>query len=122
MAGPGNALGDGIYLARDVATAKGYAGAQGVYLKCSVRLGRSCRWNSTLQSEFTAWCKRRNVKPDASAKTSFLLHKGYRTLVEGNVIVVLTPLYANPSAHKRRDSRIRVLSVHRASDDKKIRV
>lgn len=122
MAGPGNALGDGIYFARDVATAKGYAGTQAVYLKCSVRLGRSCHWNSTLQSQFTAWCKRRNVNPDASAKTSFLLHKGYRTLVEGNVIVVLTPLYANPSAHKRRDNRIRVLGVYRAADDKRIRV
>lgn len=122
MAGRGNALGDGVYLARDVATAKGYAGTQGVYLKCSVRLGRSCHWNSALQSHFAGWCKRRNVSPDASAKTSFLLQNGYRTLVEGNVIVVLTPLYANPSAHKRQDNRIRVLGVYRAADDRRIRV
>jgi hypothetical protein len=54
MAGGGNALGDGVYLATDLATAKAHAGATGVYLKCSVKLGRTCFWGPPMQARYAA--------------------------------------------------------------------
>ena len=122
MVGSGNVLGDGVYLAKDLATAKSYAGSNGVYLRCLVRLGRSCRWDSATQTRFNTWCRARAVQVDHSAKTAYLLRRGFDTVQSGNVIVVLAPQYANPTAWKRRNHRVRILGVHRASDDRRIRV
>ncbi len=122
MVGEGNALGDGIYFAKDISTAKSYAGPGGIYIKCLVRLGRTCQWNSDTQRRFNAWCKRKAVVSDNSAKTAFLIQNGYNTVRDGNVIVVLAPLYANCTAWKRKNRRIRILSVHRGSDGRRIRV
>jgi len=52
--------------------------------------------------------------------TAFLLQHGYHTLQNGKVVVVLAPQFANPTAWKRR--LIKVLSVHQASDDRRIHV
>lgn len=117
----GNALGDGIYLTSSLSTARGYAGSSGVYLKCRVRLGKSCQWNEKINKRFSAWCQRKGVSQDNSARTGFLLQHGFHTLQSGNVIVVLMPRYSNPTAYKYRHPRIRVLGVHRASDGHPIR-
>jgi hypothetical protein len=122
MAGSGNALGDGVYLATDLATAKTHAGSAGVYLKCSVKLGRTCFRGPSMQARYAAWCQKRGVRQDASAMTAFLLQHGYNTLQNGKVVVVLAPQFANPTAWKRKSRLIKVLSVHRASDDARIRV
>jgi len=122
MAGGGNALGDGIYLANDLATAKSYAGSAGVYVKCLVKLGRTCVWGAPMQARYAAWCQRHGVQQDNSAMTAFLLRNGYNTIQNGNVIVVLSPGYRNPTAWKRKSRLIRVLSVHRASNDARIKV
>ncbi len=122
MAGGGNALGDGVYLATDLATAKAHAGGTGVYLKCSVKLGRTCFWGPPMQARYAAWCQRRVVRQDNSAMTAFLLQHGYNTLQNGKVVVVLAPQFANPTAWKRKSRLIKVLSVHRASDDARVRV
>jgi hypothetical protein len=122
MAGSGNALGDGIYLATDLAAAKSHAGSAGVYLACSVKLGRTCFWRPPMQARYAAWCERRGVRQDNSAMTAFLLQRGYNTLQNGKVVVVLAPQFANPTAWKRKNRLIQVLSVHRASDDARIRV
>jgi hypothetical protein len=122
MAGSGNALGDGIYLATDLATAKAHAGSAGVYLKCSVKLGRTCFWGPLMQARYAAWCQKRGVRQDASAMTAFLLQHGYNTLQNGKVVVVLVPQFVNPTAWKRKLHQIRILSVHRAADDRRIHV
>ncbi len=122
MVGVGNACGDGVYFATDVPTAKSYAGSGGVYLKCRVQLGKTCKWNSKIDAQYNQWCQAKGTIPNNSAKTAFLVQSGYKTVQSGNVIVVLAPQYANPSAWKRKRNNIRVLSVHRASDDKRIRV
>jgi hypothetical protein len=121
VVGSGNAHGDGVYLATDIRTAKAYAGRSGVYLKCRVRTGRCATWNATLERQFQQWLRQRNVTADNSAKTAFLLQQGYHTLRSGDVIVVLQPQFANPTAWKQRTSRIRVLSAHDARG-KRIRV
>jgi len=121
MTGGGNALGDGVYLTTDLNTAKGYASG-GAYLKCLVTLGRTCVWGTPMQARFAAWCQSRGVRQDNSAMTAFLLQHGFKTLQSGNVIVVLAPQFANPTAWKRKSRFIRVLSVHRASDGAQIRV
>jgi len=120
--GGGNALGDGVYLATDLATAKAHAGSAGVYLKCLVALGRTCFWGPTMQARYAAWCQARAVRQDNSAVTACLLQHGYQTLQNGKVIVVLAPQFVNPTAWKRKDRRIRVLSIHRAADDRRIYV
>jgi hypothetical protein len=122
MAGGGNALGDGIYLATDVQTAKNYAGSTGVYLKCLVKLGRTCVWGALMQARYAAWCQRHGVQQDNSAMTAFLLRNGFNTVQNGKVVVVLSPGYRNPTAWKRKSRFIRVMSVHRASDGARIKV
>lgn len=122
MVGSGNVLGDGIYFARNLSTARSYASSGGVYLKCAVKLGRTCTWDANMQQRFQQWCRRTGASQDRSAQTSFLLKNGYDTIQNGEVIVVLAPQYANPTAHKRKDRRIRILSIHRASDDRRVRV
>jgi hypothetical protein len=54
--------------------------------------------------------------------TAFLLQHGYHTLQNGKVVVVLAPQFANPTAWKRKSRLIKVLSVHQASDDRRIHV
>ena len=122
MTGQGNGLGDGVYFARNAGTAKGYAGISGVLLKCRVRLGKTCVWDSRLQKQFAQWCQARGVPPDNSGKTAFLLRRGFDTIQSADVVVVLSPQYANGAAWKRKDHRIRVLSIHRASDGARVRV
>ncbi len=48
LVGHGNAYGDGVYFATDVATAKGYAGMSGVYLRCLLEARRPCQWTTAL--------------------------------------------------------------------------
>ena len=122
MVGHGNVYGDGIYFTTDANEAKGYAGSGGVYLRCRIGLGKTCNWDNGLKKQFQQWCKRRRVDEDQSAQTAFLLARGFDTLRSGSVVVVLQPQYANPSAHKRKLRRVRILSVHRASDGRRIRV
>lgn len=122
MAGGGNALGDGIYLATDLATAKGYSGSTGVYVKCLVTLGRTCIWGAPMQARYAAWCQRHSVQQDNSAMTAFLLRNGFNTIQNGKVVVVLSPGYRNPTAWKQKSRFIRVLSVHRASDGARLNV
>lgn len=121
MVGSGNAMGDGVYFAKDSATSKSY-GSGGVYLKCLIYLGKTCWWNNQIQQQYDRWCKAKGVVPNNSAMTSFLLQKGYKTVQNNAIIVVLRPQYANPSAFKKKDTRIRILSIHRTSDDQKIRI
>jgi len=122
MAGGGNALGDGIYLAIDLSTAKGYTGSTGVYLKCLVKLGRTCMWGPSTQARYAAWCLRHGVQQDNSAMTGFLMRNGFNTVQNGKVVVVLSPGYRNPTAWKRKSRFIRVLSVHRVADGARIKV
>ena len=120
--GPGNAAGDGVYFARDVATAKTYAGSSGCYLKVRINHGRACTMNPKLQADYAAWCKRHGVTPDNSALTAFLLHRKFQTLVNGNVVVLLRPQTVNAVAYAKKDRRVHILGVYRAADDKRIRV
>lgn len=122
MTGGGNAYGDGVYFATDPATAKGYAGGSGVYLKCLLFPKRVCNWNTNMDSQFRQWCSQRGTAADNSAKTAFLIHQGFDCLHQGNIVVMLAPQYANPAAWKRKNFKIRILSVHQSSDDRKIRV
>jgi len=64
----------------------------------------------------------RRATGDASAKTAFLLARGFDRFRTGSVIVVLQPQFANPSDHKVKLRQVRILSVHGASDDGHIRV
>jgi len=120
--GCGNALGDGIYLATDLATAKAHAGSSGVYLKCLVKLGRTGFWGASMQARYAVWCQSRGVRQDNSAKTAFALQHGFNTLQNGNVVVVLAPQFANPTAWKRKLNRIKIVSIHRAADDRRLNV
>jgi hypothetical protein len=122
MTGHGNGLADGVYFSQNVATAKTYAGNSGVLIKCRVRLGKTCVWDGHMQQRFSQWCQARGVTPDNSGKTAYLLRHGFDTMQSGGVLVVLSPQYANAAAWKRRDRRIRVLSVHRVADDRRIHV
>jgi hypothetical protein len=121
MVGSGNAAGDGIYLAQDLATAKSYAGSQGVYVKCRVS-GSVCQWTHAIQAQHDAWCAARGVRQDNSARTAFLIQQGFEVLQTGTVLVVLAPQFANPTAYKRKDRRIRILGIYRASDDRRVKV
>ena len=122
MVGSGNALGDGIYFVMDISTAKGYSGSNGIYIKCQLQLDRVCHWNSSIQKQFGIWCRNKNILPDNSAKTAFLIQNGYDTIQDGNIIVVLAPQYANSTAWKRKSKRIRIISIHRSSDNQRIRI
>lgn len=122
MIGNGNLLGDGVYFARDFATAKGYAGSGGLVVKCRIRTGRQARQSAALGRELAQWCRRRGVANDNSARTAYLLQQGYDTLIDGRTIVVLAPRYANPSAWKHRIRGIKILSVHRASNGSRVHV
>jgi hypothetical protein len=121
MVGTGNGEGDGIYLTSNLPTAKAYA-REGVYLTCRVSLGRSATWDTALRQRFKVWCQARGAWANNSAKTAFLLSLGFHTLLSGDVIVVLQPQRSNAHAWKRKDRRIQVVSVHRASDDVRVRV
>jgi hypothetical protein len=122
MTGHGNGLADSVYFARNSATAKTYAGTSGVLVKCRVRLGKTCVWDANVQQRFSQWCQARGVTPDNSGKTAYLLRHGFDTMQSGDVIVVLSPQCANAAAWKRKDRRIRLLSVHQASDERRIYV
>jgi hypothetical protein len=122
MTGRGNGLADGIYFSRNVATAKTYASTSGVLVKCRLRLGKTCTWDAQMQQRFTQWCQARGVMADNSGKTAYLLRHGFETMQSRDVIVLLAPQFANPTAWKRKDRRIRILSVHRAADDQRIHV
>jgi len=75
-------------LSLDLVTAKTYAGAAGVYLKCSIRLGKCPRqWPAALDKEYRSWCQAKGVRQDNSAKTAFLLAHGFHTLQTGNVVL-----------------------------------
>jgi hypothetical protein len=122
LVGSGNLYGDGIYLSTSLSEAKGYASKSGVYLRCSIDPGRCATWNADMERQYRSWCRERRVPPDNSAKTAFLIQRGYHSLRAGTVFVVLAPQYANQAAWKRKNRRIRILSVHRAKDDKRIRL
>jgi hypothetical protein len=122
MVKSGNALGDGVYLSQSLQEAKGYTGTIGVYLRCRVYLGRSAQWTPQLRNDYQLWCRERSVEVNNSAITGFLRQRGFSTLTSGNIIVVLWPQSANPSAWKRKFREISIISVHRASDDARIRV
>ena len=121
LVGSGNALGDGVYFATDISIATGYAGNQGVLLKCHVR-GRCCQWNNHVEKEYAQWCTQRRVKPDNSARTAFLLQKGYEILRNGKILVVLSPQMANQSAWQMKNRRIRILGALDAASKRTIRV
>jgi hypothetical protein len=122
MVKSGNALGDGVYLSQSLQEAKGYTGTIGVYLRCRVYLGRSAQWTPQLRNDYQLWCRERSVEVNNSAITGFLRQRGFSTLTSGNIIVVLWPQSANPSAWKRKFREISIISVHRALDDARIRV
>jgi hypothetical protein len=119
FAGPGMSLGSGVYLSTDPTLARAYGDH---YIKCLVDMRRSCQWTTDLQSRFTAWCQQRGAAPDAAAKASFLLWSGKRVLVQGTVLIVLRVAVINPAAVQLRDHRIKILSVHRSSDDVRVQV
>lgn len=114
----GNAYGDGVYFTPDLSVAKSYASGGGVYLKCNLRLRKICDWNSQSQAQYNNWCTNNNVSPDNSAVTAWALKNGYDALQSGNILVLLYPRYANPTAFKwRGDGKIRILSIHDAATD-----
>jgi hypothetical protein len=122
LVGGGNARGDGVYFATTPAGAKAYAGSSGVYIKCRIRPGRTCVWSAGLRAAYRSWCRRASVAPDGSAECAFLLQKGFNSVRDNSVVVILAPQFRNAGAWKRKHPRIRVLSVHRASDDARVRV
>jgi len=121
MVGSGNAHGDGIYLSTRIQTAIAYAGSGGLYLKCRVS-GKACSWTPGMQSEFDRWCKCRMARADASAKTSFLIQRGVELVEVGDVLVVLAPQFANPTAWKWKNRQIKIIGVYRVSDDRPVRL
>ena len=121
MVGRGNANGDGVYLALDKPTAMPYATQSGVLVRCRVS-GRCSDWNAGMDAAYSRWCSQKGVTPDNSAKTAFLLERGIQILRAGTVLIVLRPQFANPTAYKQKLSCIRILSMHKASDGKVVRV
>ena len=122
MAGGGNALGDGIYLATDLATAKTYAGNTGVYVKCLVSLGRRCVWGALMQARYAAWCQRHGVQQDNSAMTAFLLRQRVqhdpKRKSRGGVITRLSQSHGVETKKPLHPS----MSVHRASDGFRVNI
>ena len=96
LVGNGNASGDGVYFATDPAIAKSYAGSQGVILKCQLR-GRCCQWNDQIQAQYAQWCGKNGVRQDNSARTAYLIQRGYDLLRTGSVVVVLSPRWPTPA-------------------------
>lgn len=122
LAGSGNAHGSGVYFSSARDEAKSYAGSKGVYLKCAIRPRRIAHWDSSMDQRFQAWCKKHNVRPDTNARTAFLLREGYDMLRTGTTVVVLRPLFVNPTAHKLKLRQVRILGVFSAANDKRVRV
>ncbi len=54
--------------------------------------------------------------------TAFLLQQGFDLLRANNIVVALRPQMANAAAWKQKDRRIQILGIHRASDDRPVRV
>lgn len=119
LVGSGNACGDGVYMSVNMDEAKRYGA---YYLKCNVRLGRCCHWNAGIERQFNDWCRKHAVRADNSAKTSFLLKQGYHSLRANTILVILMPQFANPSAHKVRPARVRILGVFRSDNNQKQKI
>jgi len=123
MVGSGNAYGDGIYFSKDIKIAQGYAGANGVILKCQVSPKRCALWKGRLPNQYQKWCSERKIQMNNSAKTAFLIQQGYDTLmVDSKTIIVLMPQYVNHAAWKKKIRGLKIISVHRASDNRRIRI
>jgi hypothetical protein len=122
MVGSGNALGDGIYLSTSLSQAKGYARSTGVYIKCMVTLGKTCQWDSAMQARYAEWCRQRGAHQNNSAITAYLLQHRYDTVQRDTILVILAPQYTNPAAWKLKHRQIKILSIHRAADDARIRL
>lgn len=122
VVGTGNAYGDGVYATTDRKVAASYAGAAGYIVKANLYPGKVAVWNSRLDGEFRKWCAANSCSADMSARTAFLLSKGFRTLRDGAVYIVLLRGYRNPAATKIRLKRLRVQHVERAADGKTVRV
>ena len=118
--GSGNGYGDGVYFSTNEREAKGYAGSAGVYLKCRIHLGKTITWDKAAAAEYRAWCRDRGAAQNNSALTAYLVQRGYTTLRHKTIIVALAPQYANAAAWKQRFRCIRIMSVHRASNDQRI--
>lgn len=113
--GGGNAHGDGIYFSTDVNVAKSYSGSNGIILKCLITPVKCAYWGQKFQNNFLSWCQKRKIPADNSAKTAFLLQNGFRTLMAGNIVVVLMPQYANQAAWKKKINTIKILSTNKAA-------
>lgn len=123
MVGRGNVMGDGIYLANNIRTAKSYAGTNGYYLKCVINARRKAVWGDSLSARYAKWCQAKGVTSDNSARSAFLIQNGFDVAQNGNVLIVLAPQYVNPTAWKKKRSRkIRVIGIYRASDDRRVSV
>ena len=115
IVGTGNALGDGVYTTTSVDVAKSYATASGYVLQAQLDPGKSTAWTPTLAQAFQAWCKSRGCVADMAARTAFLKYRGFHTLQEGNVYVVLYLGLRNPAATKVKVKRLRVVRVFDAA-------
>jgi hypothetical protein len=120
--GAGNGFTDGVYFSTALTEAKGYARSNGVYLKCRIDLGRCAVWNAQMDQRFRDWCSAQNAPPTNSSKTAFLLKQRFQTLQAGQEVVVLWPQHKEVFAWKRKFWNVKILSVHRAGDDARIRV
>jgi hypothetical protein len=118
--GSGNLHGDGIYLSTSYDEAKSYAGSSGVVIKCRVSPGKTATWNNGLDKQYQKWCRSQNILPDSSAKTAFLIKRGFKTLRTGTILVVLYPQYNNQTAWREKAPEIKVCSVHNPVSKKRI--
>lgn len=122
IVGTGNALGDGIYTTTSITTAKSYAGAGGYLIKARLQPGRCATWSAPLAQAFQTWCTQRKCPSDPPARTAFLLERGFTTLRDGAVFVVLHRGYRNPTATKVRPPCLRVLEVIAAATGRPVQV
>lgn len=122
IVGTGNALGDGVYTTTSVSVARSYAGANGYLVKARLQPGKSAVWTGSLDRAFRRWVVSRGCSPDMSARTAFLLERGYRTLQQDNVYVVLMRGYRNPAATKVKPKCLRVVEVQDATTGRRVRV
>jgi hypothetical protein len=122
IVGQGNAHGDGVYTTTDRNLAKQYAGANGYVVRARLYPGKVAQWSTAMDRSFRAWCGTSNCTADLSARTAFLLARGYRTLRAGNVHIVLLRAYRNPAATKFKLKRLRVEAVEHASSGKRAAV
>ena len=121
IVGGGNAFGDGVYVTTSVAMARGYAGATGFLVKARLDPGKCAVWSTSLDRAFQGWVASRGCAPDMSARTAFLLERGYRTLRNNNVYVVLLRGYRNPAATKVKLKSLRVVEVQDANTGRRAR-